>query len=158
MYTLKFTRDVDVSTSTAWEIISDLEKYAEYAPNLSHAKVLEGEGVGLVRRCGDNRGGEWNETCVLWEDGHRYSIQVDMSEYPYPFTSMQGTWSVKSGEQGTQVSMQFEFQPKFDPPIMGRLIYMIMMRPAFMKIGNKLMGNWETAMHDLQKRRSLAVA
>lgn len=158
MYTMKFTRHIDVPSTIAWEIISDLEKYADYAPNLSHVKIISGDGVGLVRRCADTQGGEWNEECVIWDEGRVYSIQVDTSDYPYPFTAMQGTWGVEPAGTGTQVTMQFEFQPEKDPPIIGWLMVNVMMRPAFTKIGNKLMDNWETAMYDLQKKTMLAVA
>jgi hypothetical protein len=61
---------------------------------------------------------------------------------------MQVTWGVVARETGTDVSMQFEFQPEHDPPIIGWFINNIMMRPAFMRLGNKLMDNWETAMLD----------
>lgn len=152
MYTIQFKRTIDVPTSVAWTIISDLEKYADYAPNLSHAEVLSGDGVGLVRRCADTRGGEWNETCVLWDEGKVYSIQVDTSDYPYPFASMQGTWGIEPDGTGSQVTMQFEFQLEKDPPIIGWLLYNVMMRPAFMRIGNQLMDNWETAMYTLHKQ------
>ena len=156
MYRIKFSRHIDVPQHIAWNIISDLEKYAHYAPNLSSAKVVSGEGVGLVRRCTDSRGGEWNETCVLWEEGRIYSIQVDTSDYPYPFKSMQGTWGVEPEGDGSKVTMKFEFQPEKDPPMIGWLIYNVMMRPTFKRIGEKLMDNWETAM--LAQKRSPAIA
>lgn len=148
MYILEFTRHINVPTSVAWTIISDLEHYADYAPNLSWAKVVAGEGEGLVRRCADTRGGEWNETCVLWDEGRQYSIQVDTSDYPYPFDFMQGTWGVEPVGDGSQVTMKFEAKPRLNIPLLTPLMFNMGMRPAFTRIGEKLMDNWETAMLD----------
>jgi len=145
-HTIKFTRHINVPTPIAWDIISDLEQYADYAPNLSWAKVVDGHGEGLVRRCADTNGGEWNETCVLWDEGRAYSVQVDTSDYPYPFSFVQGTWGVEPEDDGTLVTMQFEVQPQPHIPIISGLMFNLMMKPAFNRVGEKLMDNWETAM------------
>lgn len=146
MYTVQINRNINVPQHIAWDIISDLEQYADYAPNLSWAKVISGQGEGLVRRCADTNGGEWNETCVFWDEGNIYSIQVDTSDYPYPFTFVQGTWSVKETHKGTDLTMKFDIQLKQDPPLIGWCVFNFMMRPAFARIGEQLMDNWEGAM------------
>ncbi len=156
MYTIKFTRYIDVPTSVAWHIISDLEQYADYAPNLSWAKVIEGDGEGLVRHCADTRGGEWTESCVLWDECRQYAIQVDTSDYPYPFSFMQGTWGVEPVGNGSQVTMQFDFQFRLNIPLVTWVMYRTTMQPAFTRIGEKLLDNWESAM--LEQSKSVAVA
>jgi hypothetical protein len=50
MYTLKVERLVDAPAAVVWQVISDVEGYADYAPNLSRAhKISTGEFP--ARRC-----------------------------------------------------------------------------------------------------------
>lgn len=137
----KIERLIDAPADVVWSIISDVEGYAEIAPNLSKAKIVSGEGAGMQRQCWDTRGGTWREDCVLWEEGHRYSMVVDTSDYPYPFTKMQGTWGMEEQSNGVLVTMQFDYQPKYGP--LGWLMDQFYIKPAFRRICKKLMDNWE---------------
>jgi len=90
MYTLNVERVVDAPANIVWDVISDVEAYASYAPNLGRA-VKTSDGDAPSRRCWDTQGRGWNEACVLWEEGKQYSYVIDTSDYPYPFTQMKGT-------------------------------------------------------------------
>jgi ribosome-associated toxin RatA of RatAB toxin-antitoxin module len=150
MYSFGTSRLVNAPKDIVWEVISDLNSYADYAPNLSRSVVLSGEGVGLIRRCTDTHGGEWNETCVLWEEGRQYSIQVDTSDYPYPFTHFQGTWELEERSDGrVLITMRFDYQPKFDPPLIGPLMQ-IALKHSARSIAGKLMDNW---VAEIERRR-----
>ena len=115
MGSLKFNRLVNAPKDVVWGVISDVEAYGEVAPNLSKAVILSGQKEDMVRRCWDTRGGTWTEQCTLWEEGRRYRMQVDTSDYPYPFTKMQGTWGLEEEEGGTLITMTFDFTPKLGP-------------------------------------------
>lgn len=158
MYTIKFSRHVNVPTDIAWYIISDMDGYADYAPNLSMSKIVSGNGQGAIRQCADNHGGEWNEECVLWDEGRLYSIKVNTADYPYPFASMQGTWGVEPDNEGSLVTMQFDFLPKPNPPILGWFMVNLLVKPKFMPIGEELMNNWEQAMLTYQKQQAIGIA
>lgn len=116
-------RRMDVSTDEAWAVVSDVVGYAEHAPSLSRAEVVEGAGEGMVRRCYDGRGRGWSETCTLWEAGRSYRMQVDTSTYPFPLRQLirefEGTWSVTPDGGGARVEMRFDAQPRLGP--VGRL-------------------------------------
>ena len=138
----KIERLVDAPADVVWSIISDVEGYAEVASNLSKAKIISGQGTGMKRQCWDTRGGTWLEDCILWEDGRRYSMVVDTSDYPYPFAKMQGTWGMEVQPNGVLVTMQFDYRPKYGP--FGWLMDQVYIKPAFRRLCGELMDNWET--------------
>lgn len=143
MSQLKFERLIDVPADVAWQVISDVEDYAETAPNLDKAVIEEGEGEGMIRRCWDTNGGTWRERCVLWDNGRAYAMQVDTSDYPYPFKAMQGTWSIEPQAHGTLIQMQFDYQLKYGP--VGKLLGKTLEK-RFKPIGEALLDNWEKKM------------
>lgn len=147
MGNLTFERLVNAPKNIVWEIISDVEAYAEVAPNLSKAVIVSGQGKGMYRRCWDTHGGTWKEQCTLWEEGKRYAMQVDTSDYPYPFTTMQGTWGLEEKTDGIVISMSFDFTPQ--PGFDGDLESMLQ---GFEIVCNELLDNWE---HRIQEQRAV---
>jgi ribosome-associated toxin RatA of RatAB toxin-antitoxin module len=140
MSKLKVERLVNAPADKIWPVISDVEAYADVAPNLSKAQIISGEGQGMQRRCWDTRGGTWKEECVLWEEGRQYSMKVDTSDYPYPFKKMRGTWGLEEKPNGVLIKMEFEFEPRYGP--VGWLMVQPM-RVQFNRICEKLLDNWE---------------
>jgi ribosome-associated toxin RatA of RatAB toxin-antitoxin module len=136
-------RVVDAPADVVWGVIADLERYADFAPNLAKTEVLSGQGEGLVRRCTDVQGGTWTETCALWEEGRRYTMVVDTSTYPYPMSHMQGTWGVDERADGTAITIQFEYGPRYDLPLIGGVMNAMMVRPSMERLSQKLLDNWE---------------
>ena len=140
MAELRVERMVQAPVEVVWSVISDVVGYAEVAPNLSKAEIMSGDGLGMCRRCYDSQGRGWNETCVLWEEGHRYSFVVDTSDYPYPLTKMQGTWGLVERPEGVLITMCFDFMPKYGP--IGWL-WTQLSKPAFRHICEVLLDNWK---------------
>jgi ribosome-associated toxin RatA of RatAB toxin-antitoxin module len=138
---------VQAPADQAWAVLADLAGYAQLAPGLSHIEILEGDGHRLRRRCYDHRGRGWNETCTLWEPGHRYGMQVDTASYPFPLRqllrSFQGTWSVDPLPEGACITVQFDAQPRFGP--VGRLALRAMGRKAHRDLA-QLLDNYEHAI------------
>jgi len=143
LYSYEIERVVDSPAKVVWEVISNLDEYHQYAPNLSRSEVLSGEGVGLRRRCHDTKGRGWDEQCVLWREGEIYSMEVDPEGYPYPFSKMQGTWGLEERSNGTLIKMRFDYLPKPNLPIIGPLMDKLAVKPAMAKISKELMDNWE---------------
>ena len=146
MSQLKFERLVRAPASMVWHVISDVEAYADVAPNLSKAVIEEGEGLGMRRRCWDTNGGTWAERCTLWDDGRAYSMEVDTSDYPYPFAKMMGTWSLQPQEKGTLIQMQFDYQLKYG--LVGKLIGKALEK-KFTPICEALLDNWEKQLEGM---------
>lgn len=153
MYSFEIDRLVAAPTDVVWAVISDFDSYATHAPNLKSVGVVSGQGVGMVRRCVDARDATWQETCVTWDEGQRYAFEVDMSNYPYPMTYMKGTWGVEGAEGGSRIVMRFEYQPKFDPPVLGALLNSLNVRPNFQRVAVALLDNWQA---EIEKRVSNA--
>jgi hypothetical protein len=129
-------RYIDAPRSQTWEVLSDLGGWGELAPNLSKTEVVDGAAQGAVRRCYDNAGKSWRETCTLWQPGRRYVMDVDTSDYPYPITLMRGTFSVDDEGSGTRVRLQFDYRFKYGP--LGRLAG-ILARPMFARTCRRLL-------------------
>lgn len=140
MYTLTFEQTVDAPADIVWGVISDVERYAEYAPNLSRAhKISEGEFP--ARRCYDTQGRGWNEACVYWKEGEAYSYVIDTSDYPYPFIQMKGTWGMKQEADGVKITMRFDYTPRY-PWLFGWFVHRTVQR-VFHPVVRQLMDNWK---------------
>jgi len=160
MYTLNTERLIQAPADIIWDVISDVERYADYASNLSKA-IKTSDGQTPTRRCYDTQGRSWDEACVLWKEGEVYSYVVDTSapDYPYPFSQLKGTWGIKQQANGNCVWMRFDYTPK-PPLILGWLVHKSVQR-MFGSVVDDLMGNWaaeimkrtgqrkhQTTMHD----------
>lgn len=153
MYTLTTERLINAPANIVWEIIADVERYADYAPNLSRAHKTS-DGPTPARRCYDTKGRGWNEACVLWEEGKQYSYIIDTADYPYPFIQMKGTWGMDPTPEGMRVWMRFEYTPD-KPWLLGWLIHR-MVRRSFSPIVNQLMDNWEAEITRRSAERKVA--
>ena len=143
MSTLNYERTVQAPPHIVWQVISDLEGYADIAPNISKAQVLSGQGQGAIRRCWDPKGQSWNETCTLWDEGRAYTMVVDTTapDYPYPINHLQGTWGMEETEDGVRITMQFDFEVKYG--MVGRAMTALVLKRQFNKICAELLDNWE---------------
>jgi hypothetical protein len=109
---LEVSRDTDLPADVVWPVIADLDGYADHVTSLTSTTVVDGDRDGARRRCTDVRGRDWEETCVLWEDGRRYVIDVDVATYPADlrtlFRSFTGTWEVEPRSDGSTMRVRFE--------------------------------------------------
>lgn len=142
------SRVVAVSPERAWEVVSDLAGYAEYAPNLSFSRLL-GEAApraGLERECGDHQGGRWTETCTLWDEGRRFAFTVhtDAPDYPYPFRELEGEWQVEPADGGARVAMRFG--ASMPGGWLGDLMVAAVLAPQFERVLDGLFDAWEARM------------
>lgn len=109
---LRRSRTFGMSPDVIWPIVADLDGYSDHVANLAVTEVLSGQGVGAVRRCENDRGQDWREAVVEWEDGRRYVIDVDTTTYPAPLRQMfrrfRGTWTVDPAPEGCEVTIRFD--------------------------------------------------
>ena len=105
-----------------WEAIADVGDYGRFAPGIAATSIVAGEGEGMVRVCRDDQGGEWAETCTLWEDGHRYRMTVDVSTYPAHYRLLlhdfAQTWTLETVPNGTRIQLAFDGAVKLG--VLGR--------------------------------------
>jgi ribosome-associated toxin RatA of RatAB toxin-antitoxin module len=143
MPTLEATRVVAAPRDHVWHVISDVAGLAEHAPNLSASEVVAGDGKGMIRRCYNHAGEGWSETCTLWEPGHRYTMEVDTSDYPYPLLAMRGTWAVEDHQDGARIRLRYDYQPKYR--LAGRVLASLM-RPVFARACRQMLDSYEAAL------------
>jgi ribosome-associated toxin RatA of RatAB toxin-antitoxin module len=136
-----YSRAVSGDIDVAWSVITDHDLYGRLAPNLSAVRATSENGTALARTCTNRSGGEWHETCTLWESGHRYEIAVDTTAYPYPLAVMRGSWSVQPATHGEiRLAMDFRFQPR--PDMRGRL-FAAAMHAGFPVVLRRIVRGWE---------------
>jgi ribosome-associated toxin RatA of RatAB toxin-antitoxin module len=143
MPTFEATRVVAAPRPRVWEVVSDVAGLAAHAPNLSASELLEGTGEGMIRRCYNHAGNGWSETCTLWEPGHRYTMEVDTSDYPYLLLTMRGTWAVEDDPAGTRICLRYDYVPKYG--LAGRVLALLL-RPAFARTCGKMLDSYEAAL------------
>jgi ribosome-associated toxin RatA of RatAB toxin-antitoxin module len=143
MGTFEAERVVAAPRDRVWEVVSDVAGLAAHAPNLSASEVVDGSGEGMVRRCYNNGGRGWSETCILWQPGRRYTMEVDTSDYPYPVRQMRGTWAVEDDPGGARIHVRYEFEPKYG--LAGRALA-VLMRPVFALTCRKTLDSYEQAL------------
>jgi ribosome-associated toxin RatA of RatAB toxin-antitoxin module len=141
-------RYVEAPRDLVWEVVADVELFGEVAPNLKSAHKVSGEGVGMRRTCYNLKGQGWSETCNLWEEGHRYSMEVDTSHYPYPLEKMRGTWGVEAAPGGTIITMRYDYRFKYGA--LGSLLDHLFARRLFAPVCEKILDNWEQEIRERQ--------
>ena len=109
---LRVERTIAASPDQVWEAVSDAGDYARFAPGIAATRIVAGQGEGMVRVCRDDQGGEWAETCTLWEDGHRYRMTVDVASYPayyrWLLEEFAQTWTIEPATTGTRLRLAFD--------------------------------------------------
>ncbi len=110
---------IEAPLSDVWNVVADLNGYADHVDGLQETAVISGDGPGVRRRCVDVSGNDWEETCVLWEPEQRYVVDVDVSTYPASYRAMfkefKGTWSTKPVDNGTEVTIRFDAELRSIP-------------------------------------------
>lgn len=144
--TIVATKTVNVDQQTAWQIISDLEGYADVAKNIAKVEVLSGETTEAIRRCWDNDGNSWTENATHWVEGKSYGFQVntDAQDYPYPIERLEGSWSLSPlATNQTEVGMEFKVVRKtgFKSAVIGTIISLL-----FAPTLDELLAKWEKKM------------
>ncbi|MBD3630036.1 SRPBCC family protein [Cyclobacterium sp.] len=138
----QFKRKVKGAKSKVWDVISDVANYHVVAPNIDDSKIISGGKRGLVRVCSHGND-NWTETCTLWEEERQYSFMVDTKapDYPYPFKSLKGTWTVDEiSSNESMITMVFEFEYK--KAIQNILVHPFM-KYKFTKVCKELLDNWQ---------------
>jgi ribosome-associated toxin RatA of RatAB toxin-antitoxin module len=108
-------RVVNAPAERAWDVVSDVGRYAEVAGTLHRSEIISGSGVGMVRQCEDTNGICWLETCTRWEPGQAYAFEVDTSApgYPLPLTTMRGDFEVDPIDRAhSTIRIRFAFSPR----------------------------------------------
>lgn len=121
---IEASRTISAPREVVWPLLADHDAYGQIAPNLTGVQVVSGQGVGMVRQCANLQGQTWQETCTDWQEGSRYSFQIDTSTYPYPVAALSGTWAVDDHDTGSRITMRFHLQAA-DTPASRQFVRML---------------------------------
>jgi hypothetical protein len=155
MYSFEAKRVVRAPLGVVWEVISDHALFGQVAPNLSHVQVLDGQGEGMSRRCTNTEGDSWEESCVVWNPGREYTFEVTNHSDRYPLKQMRGTFGCAEVSGGVEITVRFDYLPKFDPPLMGGLMNWLGQRAAQGSV-RAIFDGWEKAISERRHRSQAA--
>jgi hypothetical protein len=141
-------RTMHGSVDQAWKVITDHDLYGRLAPNLGSVHSTAPNGPGLERTCTNRNGDAWHETCTLWNEApdseHRFDVNVDTTNYPYPLTLMQGSWWVRPiSADRVVVGMDFRYQAQRGAR--GR-IFSVVMQAGFPLVLRRILRGWKRAI------------
>lgn len=139
-------RDVDAPADLVWQVMTDHPAYADVADNLSKVEMVEGDGLGMVRRCYGPKGENWTETCDLYEDGRSFgfTIHTDAPDYPYPLSEVQGRWSVVPKGRGSTFDIHIRAVPKGG--LFSRTVFVLVANRQFKAVLVDLADGWAERM------------
>jgi hypothetical protein len=107
---------VNASAIAMWSVVGQLGDIQNYTPALKSSELLDGKapGVGAIRRCVNQAGKAWAEECVTFEPGRRLVVRflADAPDFPFPAKAMVGGWEVSPSDDGADVMVWWELQPK----------------------------------------------
>jgi len=139
-------RTVAAPTITVWDVMTDHPAYADVADNLSKVEVLSGDGIGMTRRCYGLKGENWEETCYLYEPGHKFGFRIhtEANDYPYPFAKLTGLWTVEARPAGSEFDIQIVAVMKGN--VLSRWAFYVMAKSQFETILIDLADAWAARM------------
>jgi len=140
--------------AAVWPLVTDHRLYGRLAPNLSTVEVFSTGDQPLRRRCTSTTGRQWEETCTLWQDGHRFAVEVDTGHYPYPIATMAGLWQVDPLPGGSRVVMRFAY--RVIPSIRGGL-FVIALRGLAPLALRRIFHGWRAELRSDSARHADAV-
>ncbi len=156
--TVEVTRVLDGSVDQVWPVVTDHEAYGRLAPNLSRVLPTGPNGIDLTRRCRDTRGRQWDEHCVLWQEGVKFAVAVETSadDYPYPLEYLRGEWEVQPiGNEQTEVTVRFELRPNPGP---AGAAFAIAMTAGAVPLLRRIMKGWQEMVSEASAQSTTAAS
>jgi hypothetical protein len=137
--------------AAVWPLLTDHRLYGRLSPNLSTVEITSEGDRPWRRRCTSTTGRVWEEACSLWQEGHRFAVEVDAGSYPYPIAAMAGLWQVDPHPGGSRVVMRFAFRTT--PSIRGGL-FVIALRGVAPLALRRIFRGWRAELRSHSRRRA----
>lgn len=114
MPVVRLEHQLHAPAELVWEVLTDPDVLSRRVAILDRVEIVEGQGLGMRRYCHDIRERFWPETCTEWVEGERYTMQIDVSEFPYPFNNMKYTLGLKRlPDDMVLIHITCRYTPKF---------------------------------------------
>lgn len=99
-----------------WQVVSNIGDIKHYMPSLKRSFVLDGKtpSVGAIRVCEDISGKQWSEECIDFKTKHSFTVRFlsEAPNFPFPAKTMLGGWEVTPTNEGSQIMVWWELEPK----------------------------------------------
>jgi hypothetical protein len=143
---VEVSRVVDVDAATAWRVVNNQAYFGEVSPGLSRVEIVSGVGTEAIRRCWDQKGNHWDESCPLYLEGRTISFQIDPKTHPWGglIKRVTGTHEVEPVPTGgTRVAIRFDFQLQYG--VLGWALTQLAM-PGIRRSAAAVVDGWQTRM------------
>lgn len=157
MTMLRFTQQTAASSSTVWDLLADFENIDFFNPNLSRSFLLTKDaeiGVGTKRQCDLSDGKNFIQEEILeWQPGEYYLIDIYNGTMPVKNAKTK-LGVIPSAQGGSQVYMEFSYDPKFGP--IGKVMDILMMRRMMSGLLQKVVDGLAEKANEAENKVSLA--
>ncbi|MCG8379215.1 MAG: CBS domain-containing protein [Proteobacteria bacterium] len=140
MLSLEIDKRVKGDPKRIWEILTDIEYFAEAAPNIIRIEHISGEGVGMIRRVHHNSGRSWEEICKDWKTESHFKMQVNSDDYPLPVTNMSRIIIMEKMKNSWAIKIRYDYTPKYGP--FGLILDKYQLRPILKIFAIQLIDNF----------------
>lgn len=113
MSTIRHELNADCPPAQVWALLADLEAVKTYNPMVRETRVVgpSHRGEGAVRECDLRPSGQVTERVIHWKEGQAIGFEVVKSQFPFHF--MRWTTYLEATGQGTRITQDLEYQPKY---------------------------------------------
>jgi uncharacterized membrane protein len=117
---------IDAPVHTVWQVLANLEEVQRYNPVVTEAKYVSAqkEGPGATRRCEFKPKGFAVERVIDWRPDE--VLGIELVESSWPLKSSRWWTSLRPEGEGTRVSQDLEYEPKWG--LLGTALDRLMMR------------------------------
>ncbi|HEV2034976.1 MAG TPA: SRPBCC family protein [Candidatus Dormibacteraeota bacterium] len=146
MSEVEASRVVEVDAATAWRVVNDQAYFGEVSPGLSRVEIISGHGTEAIRRCWDDKGNHWDESCPVYVEGRRITFQIDPETHPARrlIRRITGTHEVEPVPTGgTRVAIRFDFQLRYG--LLGWALTQLVL-PGVRKSAAAVVDGWQRRM------------
>ncbi|MEE8157338.1 MAG: CBS domain-containing protein [Gammaproteobacteria bacterium] len=149
-------RRVKAPPELVWSVISNLSAFGGPAQGLARVEVVAGKKQGLQRVCHDEEGRSWTETCVEWDEGRSYTLETDVTAYPYPVKEMR--YSAAATEHGDAVAIRLTYRYRVRFGLIGRLMDRFWIRNIIESSAQELLDQWLFSIREREWAYTVNVA
>ena len=116
MRNIKLSRTLAAPRSAVWNVLADYPGISTWNSGItnSYATSEATEGVGAKRHCDLKPAGELEETVAEWDPMDKMVISIDQAK-KLPITRGRMTFLLADDGDGTNVTMDYDYQPRGGP-------------------------------------------
>lgn len=115
MTTTSYEQTITADMRNAWEVVSDLSRWAQFDPTLLSVQILGATPHEQVLRCVSHANRTWQERCTHIEPGVALTLESEPDQLAFPFKSRTRSVRLTPAEQGVTLTLEVSYEPRYGP-------------------------------------------